>query len=116
MYRVITATKSLDDREFTAVIGNAAYDKLYKKCCAKMDEQIYAEYGDVEVRWTNMGIEAVENNDGTYTLTNLIDASFETMRGNTKYCYGEVTCLYDPTNPQSYSPQLTYFTDEVEYE
>lgn len=118
MYRVIKASTStpLDDKGVLNLLGRADYDQMYKACCRAIDAEIYNAYGDVEVRWDNGGFTANDHNDGSYSITGQIYAEFTSERGNVQNCYGEVRCNYDGSRESLLKPEVTYFTDEVEYQ
>lgn len=118
MYRVIKAASEtpLDDKAVLNLIGRANYDQMYKACCRAIDREIFNSYGDVEVSWNNGGFSANDHGDGSYSITGQIYAQFTSDEGNNKDCYGEVRCNYDGTRESLISPEVTYFTDEIEYE
>lgn len=118
MYRVIKASSAmdLDDKGVLNLLGRADYDQMYKACCRAVDVEIYNAYGDVEVSWDNGGFTASAPESGMTTIIGQIHAEFTSDRGNVKYCYGEVRCNYDGSRESLLSPEVTYFTDEVEYQ
>lgn len=115
MKRVIIATTTIEDVDVLRLMGRSTYDQLYKKACALVDQEIFNEYGDVEVSWTNGGATARDRN-GVYDVTHQIYADFTTMRGTPKSCYGEIHYTFDPKNPRAADPQLIAFDDEIEYQ